>query len=536
MSGITPAPGEVAEHPSRPAGTGLVRNTVWTLLGRAAFMVGWALVTPALLSHLGVERFAIWALIYTFSAWMATFDLGLSQSLVRFVAEFGESGDRESLRALVAVGIWGFGILGAVAIAGIAFAAGPVLNLLHTPPALRAEASASLVGMAAVFALTNITGIGSAILTGRQRMDLTGALQLLGTIVQIGGVLIVLAAGGGLRALVWNAAISQVVTGLITWLLVRRILPGLSLSTRGLSPELFGRLLRFSGALQITNLGTLMQFQIDKVLLAHFVTLVPVTQFELGTRLATAAWLAPMLLLPPLVPAFARLATLDDGPALTGLYWRATRYLMAVGFPVAGLLVVAAPSLTGLWLGAGHAPVAEVTAVAGGFLLLTVLTGVSTAVLRGRERPWPEASYHVTGFASHLILSLLWVPRFGLRGALLAMLVSAFLSAGQLLVLFHRRVERPGIRWFRTAAWPLGLTLAGAGLAAAVAGTGWNAAPLARIPSLLRFAEQFAILLVVVVGGYVVSGYFPGYEMGSLVKAARASLGSAAPRKEPRIQ
>ncbi len=521
----------------RLGGDVIVRNTAWIVAGRVAFMLGWAIVTPYVLSRLGTDRFAFWALLFALSGYFATFDLGISQALVKFVAEFTASGEAGALRAVVRVATQLYAGLGALAVVLLVAWRGPLLDLLRTPDALRDEAGWSLIGMSAVLAIANLAGVLVAVLNGRQRMDVTSRVLLWSTATQLAGTLAVLSLGAGLRGLVAVAGLAQIVAAVGYARGTRRHVPELRVSHEPAPPGLLRRVFRYSAALQVTNLGTLLQFQLDKVVLAHFAALAPVAWLELGVRLTTAVWVLPMLLLPPLVPAFAALAAHGERERLSRLYWRATRYLAALSLPLTGFLVAGAPALVTAWLGPGHPEVARATAALGGFLFVTVQTGVCTAALRGLEHPWLEARYHLLGSALHIGLSLWLVPRFGLDGALTALLVSGAVSAAYLVAAFHAWIREPLVRWLSVLGWPTALTAAALAIGWRWPGSGWHAlAPAGRGDALAQVAALAAVFLVVVGAGYVLTGFLPLAEVRSLVHRAARRAESAAPKELPRSQ
>src|SRR5439155_21131179 len=142
-----------APPPGRPRdpgrlGRAIARNTLWTIGARLVFLLGWALITPWMLKSLGPDRFAVWALLFALSGYFATFDLGLSQALVRFVAEFAARGDVRALRGLVTLAALLYSVLAALGVAALALAQGPLLALVHTPESLRAEAAWAAIAMA----------------------------------------------------------------------------------------------------------------------------------------------------------------------------------------------------------------------------------------------------------------------------------------------------------------------------------------------------------------------------------------------------
>src|SRR5439155_20400463 len=100
---------------------------------------------------------------------------------------------------------------------------------------------------------------------------------------------------------------------------VARLAPEIGLDLRRPAPDLFLRLTRYSMALQVINLGVLVQFQLEKVLFGAMLSLRSVGQYELGNRVVGALWSAPALLLPPLLPAIAHLDAVGDGERIRRL-------------------------------------------------------------------------------------------------------------------------------------------------------------------------------------------------------------------------
>src|SRR5207248_11429001 len=66
----------------------LVTNTFFNLLGRCWSFVLTLLLTPYILSHLGVRDFGTWALLSIFISPYFLLDFGLSSSLVMYISEY----------------------------------------------------------------------------------------------------------------------------------------------------------------------------------------------------------------------------------------------------------------------------------------------------------------------------------------------------------------------------------------------------------------------------------------------------------------
>ena len=512
----------------RGLGGVIARNAAFNVAGRMVFLFAWAAVTPYMLHVLGEERFAIWALFFALSGYFATFDLGISQALMKFVAQFWAEGNERALRGIVTLGTTVYIVLIIPIVTLLALMRDPILDAIHTPAALRAEAGVSLVGMAVVLGATNLVAVLTAVLAGRQRLDITSRISLLVTFLQVGGAVLVLSLGWGLRGLVFSTGLGVLVSGFLSWRAMREIDPGFRFDFAAIDTGMLKRLLQFSFALQITNVGSFLQFQLDKILLAHYATFAVVTRYELATRLTIAAWAIPYLVLIPLVPAAAELTSQDDMERVVRLYRRASRYLAAIALPIAAFVIACAPGIVTLWLGPGYREVAVTTVFMILFMVVTGATGVGTAISRGIGQPWMEARYHLIGAATHIALSLWLVPRYGLRGSLFALVVSGAISSTIFLAQLHARLKESTPRWLvATSGIPV-VVSAIAATALVPWASGWTH------PFASRIEAARVVAAGVVFAGAIIAGYFATHHISwSEIRELGGSLRSRTGARPP---
>ncbi|MBI5710193.1 MAG: lipopolysaccharide biosynthesis protein [Candidatus Eisenbacteria bacterium] len=504
----------------------IARNSILNLLGRFVYVLGWTLVAPFMLHHLGPERFGLWSLLTVVSGIYLAFDFGLSSALTKFVAEFRASGDRVALRGVFTTGAILYGVLSLLFVAAIALLRGPLLDLFRIPPALRPEASAALVMAAVVYGLLNAYMLMSSVLSGLHRIDLWNRISMVVTLVQLFGVWAVLSLGGGLTALLLNTGVTLLLGTLLGHLTVRRLAPEIGLEVARIELELVHRLTRYSAALQIVNLGVLFQFQLDKVLFGSMLSLTAVGSYEFGFRVTSALWAVPALLLPPLLPAVAHLDAKGDRARIVRLYRRASRYVLAVAFPISAAVIALAPVLFLAWLGPGHRDAALAATALAAMLGVNILTGVGTAVARGVGRPGLEVRYQVLAMALHLALSLSLIPRFGFAGGLWALFLSTSVGSLYFLWLFHRYLGEPVGRFaLEVLARPLLAAAVAGALAWWVAGSGdpglesWT-----RSAALVRLGTAGSLFLAVVAVLMLASGFLSLAELrdlGGLVTGRR---------------
>ena len=457
-----------------PAGTAarppmrfvLVRNVASNILGRSASIIAWLAITPFVLKALGPERFGFWSLLSTLATTAILLDLGLGSAITKFVAAHGDGAQADLQRSAFTTGALIAGTLALVWGAGGWFARGLLVEFAHVPTAWHAEATAAAGTMVFAAALGLLSLVPAAALTGVHRLDLVNRIAVAATLIQVTTSLVLLRQGAGLRGLMLAMLLGNAISFIASVVALRLVAPRLTLDLRAASRASVREQLAFSAALQLISLGVLLQYQLPKFALARWTGLAAVGEYELASRVAFAAWSLPTLLLPPLLPALAELAAQAQWERAWALYRRAARYLLAVALPMVALMAALSQSLYAVWIGAGHGAAALALIAISVLLGINVCTSAACLFARAIGRPWMEASYHLVSLALHVTLAVLLVPRFGLRGALIAMLISGTVGKIQFLWVFHRRLQQSGRDFLaRIVAPPALVSLAGAAVA-----------------------------------------------------------------------
>ena len=466
---------EASQQSRSELGHALVRNVAFTAVARGISIAGWIAITPYVVSRLGFDRFGFWSLVSTFAGLSLTLDFGLSAAVARFIARQRATDDTRAMRGTLTLGLLASTLLAVIWEAVVLAAPGPLLDFARVPSALRPEAAATLGIAGVAFGLNLFALVPAAALAGFQRLDLAQRNLLAATLVQLAATVVALASGGGLRELALASCASSAVSFVLGWWSMRSLWPGAGLRWPPPAGELGRMFGRYGAALQLVNLGVVAQYQLPKLFLARFVSLASVGQYELGWRVAFSAWSVPTLLLPPLLPAASHLNAVGDRERLLALYRRASRYLLPVAFTIAFGLVALSGVLFTAWLGPGHEDASRAHAAIAALLGFNVLTSAGSLIYRGMGRPRIEVQYHAISFAIQIAAGLLLVPRWGVTGALVAMLVSGTAGTLVFVVRFHRTFGEPLGRLLReVVARPALAALAGALVAWLVSGAAFG--------------------------------------------------------------
>jgi O-antigen/teichoic acid export membrane protein len=418
-------------------------NTLHAASGRIAALFLWLLFTPPILHALGAEGFAVWALFYALTGYLYSMDLGLAQGTLRAAAAARERGDHAAAGEFTRIAMIGYAGLGVIWLVATLMLRGAVLRWLRIPAALAPDAGFAMVAGAGVFVAGGIANVAMSLLQGYGRFDLANRVLLTMTGAQAAGLAIALARPQPLRWLVAAVAAASLLGCIVGFVLVRAQLPRMGGAGDSGSRRRVTEMMRFGGPMQVTNLLATLHVHLDKLLVSRYVALASVASYELGSRVATMISTFPQMVLLPVVPESAAMEAAGQSARLRELYDRGSRFYLALAALGTAGAVACAGRVYAVWL--GH-PQPEATLVLRGLAAaigVSLLTGMGTTIARGVGRTDLEMWFAVCAVALHLALSLLWVPRYGLPGALGAILLGNLCGSLLFFVLFSRLMKWP---------------------------------------------------------------------------------------------
>jgi O-antigen/teichoic acid export membrane protein len=457
---------------SAPTGTRLGRrmavNALHAISGRVAAVLVWLWLTPAILRGLGAEIYGLWALFFALTGQLASFDFGLVQGTLRHVAAARERGDHEAAGSFTTLALLGYLALGVAWLGILTVFMQPILAWLHIPDQYLASARWAMWMGPAVFVLCGFASVMMAVAQACGRFDLANLITLAPTGVLAVTAVPVLRSGAGLQGLVIIVMTGWALAALLGLVLLAVAAPEHRWTSPARSIASLPAALRFGAPLQITTLLWSANLQVDKLLIARYLSLAAVATYELGGRVAISAFTFPQLLLSAALPGAAALHARENDERLRELHDRLSRYVLTAAAVTTACLLGCADRLYAVWLGPGHAESALVMRglAIGRALLLTA--GAGSVIARAIGRTGLETWYHVIGLSLHVALALLLLPRLGLTGVLVAG-AAGYLAGSMLFVTLVARARR----------WPVAPLLGPPHLVPALATAAGAAAALA---------------------------------------------------------
>ncbi len=402
-------------------------------------------LTPYVLGHLGTEQFGIWALVGVLSSYFALSDFGITQTLIKFMAEYEARADAQQLNRLLNTALVIYLAISLVLCGLLVLVMPPIVDhVLNIPPPLQAKALPVLRLAVGLFFVNMTMGVFGSLILGFQRMGYSNAIAIGNALLVAAGTVVVLERGGGLMALMVNNAVGTAFAALASFAAARRLFPAMRLRLVGLfSREMLRVILGFSWKVQVTNVSQLMVFQIDRIILSHFAGLAAVSSYELANRIASQARALIASMFTPMIPAASALNAAEEHGRVSGLYRRAFKYMVLADLPLSVLVIALARPFVRTWLGGGYGQTALTMQLLMAAFMLNLLTGPGSFLLNGINKPEVNMRASLFGGLLNLALCLSLVRWIGYYGVVVGLSASLIISGAYFVWMLHRSV--PGL-------------------------------------------------------------------------------------------
>ncbi len=410
----------------------LVTNTFFNLLGRCWSFLITLLLTPYILSHLSVGDFGTWVLLSIFISSFNLLDLGLGSAFVKYISEYYTYEDYDRINRVLFSGLIFYCVFGAALVAIGLILEGPLFQVFHI-----SGASEVYLFVLISCAVSNIGAMLLSVFKGIQRMDKSNSIEIRLSILNAIGTVFFLQAGWGMFGLAVNALVNVCLGLVLTWWAVGRAVPQISIGWH-FDGKLLREMFAYGVKIQVSRLGGLICFQVDKLIISRVLGTASVSFYEVSSRLTSFMRAVPLVMISALIPATSELGARNDRARILQTYLLASKYVAMITVAMVAFLVLEARSVLTLWLGNGFEQsviLVQILAIGYG---VNVLGGAASQTGAGVGRPEFDMRSTVLLAILNPILSILLVRQAGAPGAAAGTSFALIISAGYLLVTFHR--------------------------------------------------------------------------------------------------
>ena len=400
-------------------------------------------ITPFIISHVGREGFGIWALVGVISSYAQLSDFGITDSLIKFMAEYKAKNDVLQLNRLintafmmyVAISVV-FGFILKLALPFI------ISTVLSIPQELTAKANYIFTIAIALFFINMTMGVFGSLIIGFQRMGFSNLISLISTVIMACGTFIILGNGYGLEGLIHNNIIITMFVIVSNLFIAWRLFPQMRFNPfKYFSGDTLKLIFGFSWKVQLSSLSNLLVYQVDRVLLSHFLGLVAVSNYEIANRIATQAKGFIASVFTPMTPAASSLQATQGLDKVRGLYNRSMKYMAIAAIPFSLLIVALAHPFMLTWMGEGYTISAYTLQLLMLSYMVNLLPGPGNFILNGMNKPEIPMQTSIFAGVMNLILCFVLVQTLGYYGIIAGIFSSIAVSGVLFVLLVHKNIE-----------------------------------------------------------------------------------------------
>jgi O-antigen/teichoic acid export membrane protein len=445
----------------------ILLNAAANGLGFAAQLVVAFFLSPILVHGLGDARNGIWSLVESILAYLMLFDLGVAASVVRHVARFEATRDRDHLNRVFCTSVCIFAAAGALALAITLTLAFPGFRWFNLPDDMAGEARWMFVLLGCNLAVGLPMGVFPCVLDGLGRFPVKTAIRTSVLVARVPLFLVVMHKGAGLIGIACAITACNLAEYLLLAVAACWYLPQLRFSFRLADRATFRAIRGYSLNAFLAMIAGRVSFQTDALVIGLCLAAAPITYFAIAARLVEYAKNALRAVTTVLTPAVSTLEARGDDDGIRTVLLDSTRHVLWLIVPIeVGLLMLGAPFLA-LWMGEKYAELSFPTlAILAAPLALAMAQSVAARVLYGVGKLRWFARAMLLEAGCNLVLSLALVKPLGIEGVALGTSIPNFIMDIVIIVAVCRMF---GVR-VRTYAWR---TLTGPCAAGLLLAAGW---------------------------------------------------------------
>ncbi|MEE9361255.1 MAG: oligosaccharide flippase family protein [Cellulophaga sp.] len=301
-----------------------------------------------LLKTIGVEQLGIWSLVLATTAITQIANLGLSGSVVKFVAKYVARGENENVSGVIQTAFLSVAIFGALILMIGYPIAKWIIGLIILPESLPSALAILPYAFLSLWIMI-VTSIFQAGLDGYQRIDIRSILLIGGALLHL-LLCFMLAPRYGLMGIAYARVVQNITILFCSWFFLKRYLPLLPIFPSKWNKKLFKEIIRYGMNFQIIIIITMLYDPITKALLSKFGGLSMVGYYEMASKMIRQFRALIVSANQVLVPAIADLKERTP-KKIQSIYLNSYQLLFYLALPLYSLIIICIPIISELWIG-----------------------------------------------------------------------------------------------------------------------------------------------------------------------------------------
>lgn len=393
-----------------------------------------------LLDILGAEILGIWSLVLAMSSMAFLANLGFTGSIVKYIASYNAVGDTRKMVLSIQTSVISIGFFGLLLIVLLFQAADYYFTFSLNEENQKAAIEILPIALLC-FWLFMVTGIYQGALYGCQLIDQRNIILMIDSIFHL-ILCIYFASEYGLMGLAYARLLQNIITLVLTWIVLKRRIPELPVIPIKWNRSVFREMLGYAVNFQIITLLVMLSDPITKGFLSKYGSVSMVSYYEMANKLVQLLRSVIVSANQVLVPSFASLKELEPHK-IAPVFAKSNQVVFFLTLPAFGLLMVSSPIISYFWIGQFEPVfVMAMIVLSGGWLFNTLavpayFAGVGTGDMKN------NVISHIVMTSMNLLLIALIGKIWQGSGVIVAWAVSLSVGGVLLNIIYfkHNRID-----------------------------------------------------------------------------------------------
>lgn len=375
-------------------------------------------MTPIIIHSLGDRMYGFWILIGTFIGYYGLFDIGLSSSVQRFVSRALGQNDMNEMNSIINTTFFMFLIIGIVTIICSLGAAIFSTYFIKSPEEISLFRKVIII-LGFSVALGFPIKVFQGVLTSYLRYDLTAYVSMIQAISSSFIIYYFLKQGYGIWALTVISFFANLVEYILTVIYAKRVFPELKINYHLFSKERVKLLFGYSSKTFIAQLGDILRFRVDSIVIAGYLSVSLVTYYSVGAKIIEFFGNFIMGSIGLMSPVFSQYEGRSDYDAIRSRFLQVTKISVVASIFIGMSIIFYGKVFIQRWMGSGFESSYTVVVILCIPYIIALMQNPSISLLYGISKHHFYAISNTIEAVLNLTLSIILVKYFGIYGVAL---------------------------------------------------------------------------------------------------------------------
>lgn len=399
-------------------------------------------VIPLFIEKMGKELYGIWILNFTIIGYFAIVVSGIPGGIIKHISESKGKGEKQI--QIINVGFISYFLLGLLLGTSIFFFAEFILQLFNISIQYY-ELSVRLLKIAAIFLIALWPfSVFDSILKGLLEYKTLSIIKGVTAIINSAMILFALIIGLHITLILILSYTITLLSSLMLFVTVKKKIVGLNISLKQFDKKLFKSITRFTIGMLIIELISLMTYQVDQLIIGHYLSVSEITTYFIVTIIFYKLRAIYSMMSEVIMPVVFEANSKQDNKLIRKMAIKGSKYINIGFVPLVVLSVVISKSFITLWMGPEYGKYGYWSSLFVFQLFLgAVYVGVPGKISIGMGKLKQIQLISSILVILNIVISIACIPYFGFAGVLIGSVSSSMISVFGVSKFYCNLIEVP---------------------------------------------------------------------------------------------